>query len=104
MALVQISEEQITVSSSSIGVTSTLLVDTSGDVTGVKIARFAHESGGIIRVNAKTAPAANGTVGAQKTIGDEWQVSGFDDLNNFRMIKETSESDATVNVMLFGTP
>jgi len=104
MALRQLSEEQITVSTSSIGITSTLLTNAAGADLGILMVTMQHRSGGKIQVNANTAPAADGSVGDEKTIGDEWKISGWDDINNFRMIKQTSESDATINVMLFGAP
>jgi len=104
MALKQLNDEQITVSTALIGVTSTKLVNTAGVTQGVILINFQHVSGGTIRVNSKTSPTAGGTVGFQKTIGDEWQVAGFDDMTNFEMIKETSESDATVMCQFFGAP
>tara|TARA_Y100000034_G_scaffold88013_1_gene105583 strand:+ start:268 stop:600 length:333 start_codon:yes stop_codon:yes gene_type:complete len=104
VALRQISEEQIIVSTASIGITSTLLVDANGNTVGIIHADFQHRSGGIIQINAQTAPAADGSVGIERTIGDEWRVIGFEDLKNFRMIKQTGESDAVVNVTLFGAP
>lgn len=104
MALRQISEEQITVSTVSIGITSGLLVDSTGNPLDIILATFQHRSGGKIQENAQTAPTADGSVGDERTIGDEWKVTGHDDLANERMIKQTSESDAVVNVRLYGAP
>jgi len=104
MALKQLDDEQITVSASLVKVTSTKLVSTGGVTQGIILINFQHVSGGLIRVNSKTDPAADGSVGFQKSVGDEWQVAGFDDMVNFQMIKETSESDATIMCQFFGAP
>ena len=107
MALTQIGGEVITVSTVVIGITSTLLVDSDGNTLNVKEAIFQHESGGQIRGDAEKvpgAPAADGSEGRRFSATAEWKVTGFDDLVNFRMIKETGVDDAIVGVQLFGAP
>jgi len=105
MAVRQLSDEQVTVQALAVGITSTLLVDTDGNTLGVQHAMFQHLSGGKIKTNASQDPTQGGTEGSfERDVGDEWMVSGFDDLTSFRMIKGTAESDAIINVQLFGYP
>ena len=107
MALRQLGGEVITVSTVVIGITSTLLEDADGKWLNVIEAIFQHESGGQIRGDAEKvpgAPAADGSEGRRFVTTAEWKVTGADDLKNFRMIKETSEADATIGVQLFGAP
>jgi len=105
MAVRQLEDEQITVQASAIGITSTLLVDSNGNTLGVQHAMFQHLSGGKIKTNASRDPTAGGTEGSfERDVGDEWMVSGFDDLRDFRMIQGTGEADAVINVQLFGYP
>ncbi len=103
MALKQIGEEVITVSTTAIGVTAAELI-TSGDKLGVTEVHFQHEDGGRIRINSKATPLADGTIGKRQEVGSEWKVTGDDDITAFLMVKETGEADATVNVQLFGYP
>lgn len=105
MAVRQKEDEQITVSSTAIGITSTLLVDADGNQLNIQHAMFQHLSGGKIQTNAFTTPTGGGTEGSfEREPGDEWMVSGSDDLTSFRMIQGTGESDAIVNVQLYGYP
>lgn len=102
MALKHLFEEDITVSTTAIGITSTDLVDSSGNTLNVVKAIFQHKSGGKIFESAKSTPVAGGSDLKHRQIGDEWEVIGFDDLKNYLMIIGTGESDATINVQGFG--
>ena len=104
MALVQQAAETITVAGTATGVTSSLLED-SGKPLNRFVAKFQHRSGGKIYGLASASPGAGGGNGEEGVIaGDEWTVTGYEDLKNFKMIKRTSESDAIVDVQLYGTP
>ncbi len=105
MALKQLSSETITVSTAAIGITSSLLVDTTGRLYNVIHADFQHRSGGKINCLAQATPVAAGGNGeTQRSIGDEWRVIGYSDLVTFKMVKQTGEADAVVDVQLYGTP
>lgn len=105
MALRQISAETITVQGTAIGITSTKLVDASGNTLDIVRAHFQHRSGGKIFALASATPAAAGGNGEQQfTVGDDWEVIGFDDLKTFKMIKQTGEADAVIDVQLEGAP
>ena len=101
MALRAKSTEEITVSSSAIGVTAGLLVS-DGAPTGVVMGVFQHASGGDIHINPINTPVAGDGDDMKKIARDIWEVWGFDDLQNFQMIKQTGASDAKVVVHLFG--
>ena len=102
MALRAKSTEEITVSSSAIGVTASLLVSSDGLTTGVVMGSFQHASGGDIHINPINDPVAGDGDDMKKIARDIWEVWGFDDLQNFQMIKQTGASDAKVVVHLFG--
>lgn len=107
MAVRQLASEQITVDATAggVGITSTLLVDVNGNTLGVQHANFQHLSGGKVQTDAFATVTQGGTEGSfQREVGDEWTVSGADDLTNFRMIKATGEADGVINVQLFGYP
>ena len=107
MALPQLGGEQITVDGTAggTGITSTLLVDVNGNTLGVTIANFQHLSGGKINTDAKATVTGGGAEGSsERNVGDEWSVTGYDDLVGFRMIKQTGEADAVVNCQLYGYP
>lgn len=96
MALVQIGGEDITVSSTAIGPTTTEVTDE------VIVAEFQVKRGGALYCNTKdtpTAPGTNGDIG--QTIGSRWRVTGHDEVLNFKMI--ATDIDATVAVQYFGT-
>lgn len=99
MALNEQSAETITVSSTAIGITSGLLT------SRVFMARMQHRAGGMINHLISSTPVAGGGAGeCQRTIGEEWEVWGANDLRDFKMIKQTAESDATIDVQLYGAP
>lgn len=101
MALRAKSTEEITVSSTAIGVTAGLLVS-SGAPTGVVMGSFQHASGGDIHINPINDPVAGDGDDMKKIARDIWEVWGFDDLRTFQMIKQTGADDAKVVVHLFG--
>lgn len=97
MTLVAIDGENITVSTTAIGVT------TSEITSPVRMGVFWLKSGGKIYHNMKTTPTAAGVTGdIGQAVGDRWEIWGSDALKNFRMVKRTGEADAVVAVQLFG--
>jgi len=103
MALIQQAAETITVDTA-IGITASLL-ETTGAPLNRFVADFQHRSGGKIFGLASAAPDAAGGNGEKEyVVGSEWKVTGYEDIKNFKMIKQTGESNATVDVQLYGTP
>ena len=96
MALSKIGVENITVSTSVVSLTPT-----NGEVL---LAIIHHRSGGNIYQNTNSDPTAGGAAGDHpQYLEDIWKVWGYDNINNHRMIKLTSESDAVVAVQYYGT-
>tara|TARA_Y100000310_G_C20156923_1_gene567276 strand:+ start:64 stop:372 length:309 start_codon:yes stop_codon:yes gene_type:complete len=97
--LIAIGEETITVSSTAIGPE-----DGTAFANAVEYAIFQHRSGGKIYHNIISDPVAGGGAGdIPGYVGDIWTIKGHDHIKNFDMIKQTSESDATVVAQYFGT-
>ena len=95
--LIQIGGENITVSSSVIGPTSSEVTDE------VIMAEFYHKSGGDIHVNTVTDPTAAGVTGdIRQRSGNRWRVWGHDEVQSFLMIREGS-GDGIVAVQYYGT-
>lgn len=102
MALVALATEEITVGGAAIGITATLLVDADGKTLGAVMAKFQHASGGDIHSNPVNTPVAADGDDFKRSVGNIWEVWGYDDLTNFKMIAQTGESDAKVVMHLFG--
>ena len=95
--------EEITVSSSAIGITSTNLEDSSGRTLSVHMATFQLASGGDIHTNPLNTPVAGDGDDNKRTVTNLWEVWGSDDLKNFQMVKQTGEDDAKVVVHGYGS-
>jgi hypothetical protein len=101
MALVQRGDETITVSTTAIGFTAAEIAPTNEFVREAKVY---IESGGPVRWNANQDPTAGGSEGSPLAYAKTTlHVVGSEDLANFKMIKDTGVSDATVRVAYFGT-
>ena len=99
MALRAKFSEVVTVADTAIGITSTNLVDSSGRWLDVHMAVFQHYSGGEIHVNAANTPVAGAGDDMSRILGDEWEVWGADDLQNFNMIRVTANTVTTTVVV-----
>ena len=98
MALKQIGDETITISSTAIGFTST---EIPGEKPNVCIAKVYVESGGPIRWNMSADPTGGGSEGSPLAFPEAvLSVSG--ELQDFQMIVNTGWPDATVRVAYFG--
>lgn len=101
MALRQLGDETVTVSTTAIGFTAAEINPTK---PGIVTAKVYVDTGGPIRINSSSTPTADGTEGSPLVYaGGDVTVSGPDDIKNFKMIKATGGSDATVRVQFFGT-
>ena len=95
--LINIDGENIAVSTLAIGPTTAKVTD------AVIMASFVHKSGGDIHFNTVSDPTAAGITGDFPAVAtDKWEVWGHDEVLTFRMIKQTSESDAVVVVQYYG--
>ena len=99
MALVKIGVEAFTVS------TSVLSPDDGSVINGeTLLAVFHHRSGGNIYQNISSDPTAGGATGDHPQYAEDmWQVWGYDNIKNFRMIKQSGADDAVVHVQYYGT-
>ena len=100
MALVQVGEENVTVSTAAIGCTS-------GEVTPAVVqARITHKAGGKLHYNLRgttQAPTGGGTEGSGTfERGQVMTVYGVPDILGLRFIVQTNESDATIAIQYFG--
>ena len=97
MALVALSAETITVSTTAIGPTASKVT------TKVISASFSHRSGGKLFHLTSSAPVAGGGNGEfGQNITDMWEIWGNDNIRNFKMIKQTGEADATIDIQYWG--
>ena len=107
MVLVHQGSEQITISGSELGITASLLLDSDSQPLNVLMATFEILSGGFIyhSENADGLTLSNsGANGEHKElIGSKWEIWGREDLSNWAGIKGSGESDAIVNINLYGT-
>lgn len=101
MALVGIGDEELTVSTTGVNITT-------GEITTkVLMAVIQHRSGGKIYeridVGGSSGPSAGAGNGEfERIVGDIWEVWGHPDLNRIEWIKQTGEADATLAVQTFG--
>ena len=99
MALIQLSAETITVSTTAIGITESLR---GGNII---TAVFQHRAGGRVNGLASAVPDLNGGNGEfDFGPGDSWEVVGFQDIRDFKMVKQNGLTDATIEVQLLGRP
>jgi hypothetical protein len=110
-----LASEQLTVSSSAVGITAAKLKATTGDTQPLDIIKafFHHDGGGKI-YHAETWPArgdvaavsdpsntgANGEIPQQP--GDKWAVSGLEAVTEWKAIKNDGSSDATIAIQIYG--
>ena len=96
-AKVVIGDETITVSTVAIG-------PTTAEVSNrVDLATFHLVSGGTLNWRIGNTPIAAGGAGETGQVADDhWEVSGFQNIRDFLMVKRTAESDAIVGVVYWG--
>lgn len=91
MALKQLADERITVAATAVGFTESEYIK-GNSFSNVLIVECGVETAQI-RVNCLTTPTAGGSEGSRlKNPGDVFRVTGFDDIKNFRAIREGSSS------------
>ena len=107
MVLVHQASEQITISSSELGITAALLLDSDSQPLNVLMGTFEILSGGFVyhSENADGLTLSNsGANGEHKElIGSKWEIWGREDLDTWAAIKGSGESDAILNINLYGT-
>lgn len=106
MVLVHQASEQITVSGSELGITAALLLDSDSQPLNVLMGTFEILSGGFVyhSENADGLTLSNtGANGEHKElIGSKWEIWGREDLTTWAAIKGSGESDAILNINLYG--
>ena len=106
MVLVHQASEQITVSGSELGITAALLLDSDSQPLNVLMGTFEILSGGFVyhSENADGLTLSNtGANGEHKElIGSKWEIWGREDLTTWAAVKGNGESDATLNINLYG--
>jgi hypothetical protein len=98
MALKAVGAEEITVSSTAIGITSSLVT------SAVHMAVVQHDSGGdVLELVSGTAAQADSQGEFKRSTGSVWEVWGEPDLSAINWIKKSGVSDATLKVQTFGS-
>lgn len=113
--LVLLETESLTVSSSAVGITAARLLDSATNAQPLNIiqAVMSHVSGGSIYhtevhgargdITAISNPVAGGTAGELlQELGSVWVIKGRKSISVWKAIKATGESDATINIALYG--
>lgn len=104
MALDELANEQLTIDATSGGVGITASLFGAAPPLNILMGVFSVVSGGKIFHSSKATVTGGGTEGSEpENIGAKFEVWGMTDLKAWKAIKQTSESDAKVNVRLFGT-
>ena len=102
LPLVDTAEEQLTVSSSAVGITAAKLLDSNSQPENIIRATFHHQSGGAIYHSSVTADpsdtGANGEI--QQEVGSRWAIKGREAIAAWRAKKANGVSDATVQITL----
>ena len=89
--------EDITVSTTAIGPTVVNIP------SGTIMASFVCRTGGKIIWNITTIPIDTGAAGdVPQQTDDRWEIWGYDNIIDMKMIKQNGQSDQTVAVQYFG--
>lgn len=98
MALVKVNGENLAVT------TAAVVKPTASKVTGrVIMATFHHRSGGKLNCNVGTNPTGAGVTGDWgQQVEDKWEIWGYPNVLDFRMIGQTGAADATVAAVYWG--
>ncbi len=107
MALQLLASEQLTVSTSAVGITSTLFDGSvSGEQLNVLMAHFAYDSGGKIYHSSNIASGSLSNAGGggehPQSNPDKWEIWGLEDLKDWLAIKDSGASDAVLQINLYG--
>lgn len=108
MALKQLGSETLTLSSTSTAKTLTatyLISATTGNPTSVMMAALQLRAGGNVFELIHGTPDKDGGNGEQeRSISEEWQIWGTDDMVGWEVILKNGESTAYIDVQYYGAP
>lgn len=107
MALESLAKENITVSGTALGITTTLFDDSDGQPLNVLRGVFSWISGGdLYHESSGTDPLADGSDGAIPEFSSQkfkFMVNGREDLKRWKAIKFSGGSDVELAIVLEGT-
>lgn len=107
MALEALAKENITVSSSALGITTTLFDDSAGQPLNVLRGVFSWISGGdLYHESSGTDPLADGSDGATPEFSSQkfkFIINGLEDLKRWKAIRFSGGSDVELAIVLEGT-
>lgn len=94
--------EQLTVSTTSVGITATVYQATSGNVLAAKYALIQNRSADSGAVNYRTdGTAPTASVGQELLPGDSIELWGIGEISQFRAIRKTGEPDAVLLITTY---
>ena len=105
MALKELARENLTVSTSAVGVTSTLLEESTGVPHDIIRMVVAHISGGNFYHSRVGDPADDGSDGAIpefSALSPKFIINGIADIKSWKAIKASGASDAELAISLEG--
>tara|TARA_R110002167_G_scaffold354962_1_gene569072 strand:- start:131 stop:469 length:339 start_codon:yes stop_codon:yes gene_type:complete len=104
LPLVDVSEEQLTIAGTALGITAAKLADSATPAQPLNIVRatFHHQAGGDIYHSSVTAdPSNSGATGELlQSAGSRWIVKGREAIVAWRAKKASGADDATIQVTL----
>ncbi len=107
MALEALAKENITVSSSALGITTSLFDDASGQPLNILRGVFSWISGGdLYHESTGTDPLADGSDGSHPEFSSQkfkFIINGLADLKRWKAIKFSGGSDVEIAIALEGT-
>lgn len=104
--LTLLNSEQLTVSTTAVGITLTKFDDSEGQPLNIVMAHFAYDSGGKIYHSSDIADPSNSGGGGEfpQSDPDKWEIWGLEELKAWRAKKDSGASDAVLQINLYGEP